>query len=102
MGERGGRCHQPGLLYGQGWIGSCFVGEDEDEMSIEQYAKMTKTFSQGVVHVGINYRLGALGFTALEGETWGNQGLRDQVEGVRVFIVKRGRFTHHGLLIKKK
>ena len=88
MGERRGRCHQPGLLYGQGWIGSCFVGEDEDEMSIEQYAKMT--FSQGVVHVGINYRLGALGFTALEGETWGNQGLRDQVEGVRVFIAKKG------------
>ena len=47
---------------------------------------MTLTFSQGVVHVGINYRLGALGFTALEGETWGNQGLRDQVEGIRVFI----------------
>ena len=34
---------------------------------------------QGVVHVAINYRLGALGFTALEGEAWGNQGLRDQV-----------------------
>ena len=65
------------------------------------YIKMTETFAQGVVHVGINYRLGALGFTALEGETWGNQGLRDQVEGIRVFIVKRGRFTHYDLLIKK-
>ena len=37
---------------------------------------------QGVVHVAINYRLGALGFTALEGEAWGNQGLRDQVVGI--------------------
>ena len=78
------------------------MGEDEDEMSIKLDAKMTSTSAQGVVHVGINYRLGALGFTALEGEAWGNQGLRDQVEGIRVFIVKRGRFTHHGLLIKKK
>ena len=34
---------------------------------------------QGVVHVGVNYRLGALGFLALEGEAGGNQGLRDQV-----------------------
>ena len=34
---------------------------------------------QGVVHVGVNYRLGALGFLALEGEVGGNQGLRDQV-----------------------
>ena len=34
---------------------------------------------QDVVHVGVNYRLGALGFLALEGETGGNQGLRDQV-----------------------
>lgn len=33
---------------------------------------------KGVVHVGVNYRLGALGFLALEGETGGNQGLRDQ------------------------
>ena len=37
---------------------------------------------QGVVHVAINYRLGALGFTALEGEAWGNQGLRDQVVAI--------------------
>ena len=36
---------------------------------------------QGVVHVGVNYRLGALGFLALEGEVGGNQGLRDQVMG---------------------
>ena len=34
---------------------------------------------RGVVHVGVNYRLGALGFLALEGEVGGNQGLRDQV-----------------------
>ena len=31
------------------------------------------------MHVGVNYRLGALGFLALEGEAGGNQGLRDQV-----------------------
>ena len=36
---------------------------------------------QGVVHVGVNYRLGALGFLALQGEVGGNQGLRDQVKG---------------------
>ena len=36
-------------------------------------------YSQGVVHVGVNYRLGALGFLALPGEVGGNQGLRDQV-----------------------
>ena len=34
---------------------------------------------QNVVHIGVNYRLGALGFLALEGEAGGNQGLRDQV-----------------------
>ena len=31
-----------------------------------------------VVFVGINYRLGALGFFALENQAFGNQGLRDQ------------------------
>ena len=41
---------------------------------------------QGVVHVAINYRLGALGFTALEGEAWGNQGLRDQVLGIIIIF----------------
>ena len=33
------------------------------------------------MHVGINYRLGFLGFLALQGEAGGNQGLRDQVLG---------------------
>ena len=32
----------------------------------------------GVVFVGVNYRLGALGFFALENQAFGNQGLRDQ------------------------
>jgi len=55
---------------------------------------------KGVVHVGINYRLGALGFTALEGETWGNQGLRDQnmafkwvQENIRAFGGDPGQVT---------
>ena len=39
---------------------------------------------QGVVHVGVNYRLGALGFLALEGEVGGNQGLRDQVRKIQI------------------
>jgi len=38
---------------------------------------------KGVVHVGINYRLGFLGFLALQGEAGGNQGLRDQNMALR-------------------
>jgi len=55
---------------------------------------------KGVVHVAINYRLGALGFTALEGEAWGNQGLRDQnmafkwvQENIRAFGGDPGQVT---------
>ena len=33
---------------------------------------------KGVVFVAINYRLGSLGFFALEHQAYGNQGLRDQ------------------------
>ena len=52
---------------------------------------------KGVVHVAINYRLGALGFTALEGEAWGNQGLRDQV--VRIIIIIIIHITIHMIII---
>ena len=44
---------------------------------------------QGVVHVGVNYRLGALGFLALQGEVGGNQGLRDQVGKIQIHKTRR-------------
>ena len=52
---------------------------------------------QGVVHVGVNYRLGALGFLALEGEAGGNQGLRDQVS--EASEIKSNLTAEHGLVL---
>jgi len=58
---------------------------------------------KGVVHVGVNYRLGALGFLALQGEVGGNQGLRDQnmalswvQENIRFFGGDPGQVTIFG------
>nr|CAD7399178.1 unnamed protein product [Timema poppensis] len=38
---------------------------------------------EGVVVVSINYRLGVMGFLAVEGQVAGNAGLKDQVEALR-------------------
>ena len=75
----------PRSSHGQVWIhgGSWTTGSGgpvvyNPDLFMDKVATETG-HCQGVVHVGVNYRLGALGFLALEGETGGNQGLRDQV-----------------------
>ena len=64
----------PGLavmvwIHGGGWTGGSF-----DPLFYNPDFFM----DHEVVFVSLNYRLGALGFTALDGAAWGNQGLRDQ------------------------
>ena len=56
-------------IHGGGWVGGSF-----DPIIFNPDFFM----DHDVVFVGINYRLGALGFFALENQAFGNQGLRDQ------------------------
>ena len=72
-------------IHGGSWLtgsGGPVVYNPDFFMDKVLHASLLPLLCQGVVHVGVNYRLGALGFLALQGEVGGNQGLRDQVRKI--------------------